>query len=114
MNPGPLDITIWKGIDFSRELIWEAPLGTAVPITGWTAYCDVRRSPSKAVAFSLTCTIPTGTDGRTVLTLTAAQTDALTAGDYRYDLVFLNDSSERVGPLIAGTITVVELNTQLT
>ena len=113
MNPGPYNFIIWKGIDFSREITWEAPAGTAVPITGWTAYCDARRSPAKAVAFSFTCAIPTGTDGKTVLTLTAAQTDALTAGDYKYDLVFLNDSGERVGPLVAGTITVEELNTQL-
>lgn len=113
MNPGAYNFTIYKGITFARSFVWKDSASVAVPITGWTAYLDARRSPSKAVAFSLTCTIPTGTDGKTVVAYTAAQTDALTAGDYKYDLVFLNDSGERVGPLVAGTITVEELNTQL-
>ena len=113
MTPGAYNITIYRGIDFNREIIWTGASGVAVPITGWTAQCDVRVSPNQEVAFSFTTDIPTGTDGKTTLALTKAQTDVLNVGTYYYDLVFTNDSSQRVGPLISGTVTVVELNSQI-
>lgn len=115
MIPGNYDITIFKGISFYNQIVWtdNATTPVAINITGWTPQCDVRRSPSRDVVFSITCAIPTGTDGATNLTMTKTQTDALTAGTYKYDLVFTNTSSERVGPLISGKVTVVELNSQL-
>jgi hypothetical protein len=113
MIPASQKITIYKGVDFYFQLTWKDSTETAIPITGWTVQCDVRKSPTGDVEFSLNPEITDGAAGEVTMELTKTETDALTAGRYRYDLVFTTSAGERVGPLISGPVVVTELNSQL-
>ena len=113
MEPAKPTITIYKGVDFFYKVIWKDANETEIPITNWTVQCDVRKSPSTAIAFSLNPVITDGAGGEVTMSLTKTETDALTCGSYRYDLVFTTEAGERVGPLIAGRLFVKELNSQL-
>ncbi len=46
------------------------------------------------------------------MTLTDTETDALAGGMYRWDLVLINGSGERLGPFAAGEIEVLDMNSQ--
>jgi hypothetical protein len=82
-----VNLTVDQGSTWSQDVQWKTGTpATAVNLTGYTARAQVRRTASAAdVVVSLTCAITAAT-GTTTLSLTAAQTSALTAGRYVYDL----------------------------
>lgn len=92
MSAGSYDITIEQGATFTRQMT-VTQNGSAWNITGYTVRMQIRSDPASSTII-LTCS--TGSDGRIVLTtpasgiftitISAATTATLTAGEYVYDL----------------------------
>ena len=83
-------VEIDQGADWFLNVTYENPAGTPGNITSYTAALQVRSLPESTTAvLSLTTgsgiTI-TGASGLVAVHATAAQTEAIIAGDYYYDL----------------------------
>ena len=90
MTPGRYNMKVYQGSTFSLAPQWKID-NSYVNVTGYTAAMSVKNSPSSSTTIiSLTSSngrITVGTtDGKFTLALTAAETTALTAGQYVYDL----------------------------
>ena len=89
MNPGRYNITVYKGTTFQLSPVWKVD-NLPVNLTGYTADMQVRQFTDSAITIELStangrAVINAGL-GQVVLTLTAAETAALTANNYQYDL----------------------------
>ena len=91
MNPGRYNITVYQGTTFQLSPVWKVD-NLPVDLTGYTASMQVRQfvdSTSTLVELSTTNgkIVINGALGQINLTLTAAQTAALSpVGSYLYDL----------------------------
>jgi hypothetical protein len=90
MQPGSLDFLMPKGSTFSRTLTWKIS-GSAVNLTDYTARMQARASvTSETVVLDLTTANGKitlgGTAGTITLTLSAAETAAVTQQSLAYDL----------------------------
>ncbi len=114
--PGKLDLKIYVGATFSVTLTWETgSTPAAVDLTGYTAAMDIRSGEGGTLLLTLSTSNSRitlgGAAGTIALTITAADTAALTEGLYEYDLL-LTSGGGVVTPLVAGTVTVVAGVTQ--
>lgn len=76
-----VDITIQQGATWTEQLYWQAPRGTPVDNTSFTAAMQIRQAYGAATAL-ITLTdgngiLLTGADGGVLLSLTPEQTGAL-------------------------------------
>jgi hypothetical protein len=95
---GEYDITIEQGSGFSLQLVYEAPEGSLVDFTGSTARLHARLKFSSAdTLFELTTEnggIELTENGEITLSMSAAQTAALTFSRGVYDLEIVPPSGE--------------------
>lgn len=90
MTPGRYNIKVYQGATFNLTPRWKID-GTYVNITGYSAVLTVKNSPTSVstiiVLSSSNGRITIGgTNGQFTLALTSAETDALTPGNYVYDM----------------------------
>ena len=90
MQPGSLDFLMPKGSTFSRTLTWKVS-GSAVNLTNYTARMQARTSHISGTAVLDLTTANSkitlgGTAGTIVLSLSAADTAAITQSSLSYDL----------------------------
>jgi len=90
MQPGSLDFLMPKGSTFSRTLTWKVS-GSAVNLTNYTARMQARTSHASSTAVLDMTTANSkitlgGTAGTITLTLSAADTAAITQSSLAYDL----------------------------
>lgn len=119
---GKHDFTIRQGDTFSRTITWRsgatlaaAQAATPNDLTGYSARMDIRaRESSESAALSLTSgsglTLG-GAAGTVVITITATQAAALTAGRYVYDLE-VESAGGVVTTLLSGRIVVARERTR--
>ncbi len=82
-RPAAADLVIRQG-DSWRTVITVTINGVAANLTGLTAALKVKATIGGTLLATATCTIPIGTDGQIIATMTPAVTAALTAtGDAR-------------------------------
>jgi hypothetical protein len=112
MIAGKLDLEIKKGCTFYKVLTWEDSAGTPIDITGWTPQCDARKSLSGDVEFDLGVTVTDGAAGEFTMEISDEDTAELTAGSYRYDLIFDKPDGTRSEPVIEGRVVVKQVNSQ--
>lgn len=90
MTPGRYNIKVYQGSTFTLAPRWKID-GNYVNLTGYSAEMKVKNSPS-SVSTIIELSTANGritmgtTDGKITLNLTAAETTALTPGQYVYDL----------------------------
>lgn len=110
MAAGTYNFTIEQGTTFSREIVWKDDQDNPIDVTGYTARMQIRSSVADAtVLLELTSengriTVGT-TDGKFTLSITDADTTAITWASGVYDLEVIDGSSD-VTRLLKGTITV--------
>lgn len=109
ITPGTYDITCWQGADYDKTFTITQD-GTALNWSGYSARMQVRNAAdATAVLLSLTngsgITLG-GTAGTVDLVITNAQSAALTAGSYAYDLELISSGSA-VTRLLQGAFNVV-------
>ena len=102
--------TIDQGADWYVNFTYQDSTGTAINLTGYTAAMQLR-APTDSNIASLSLTSPSGgivitaATGLVAVHATAAQTGALIAGIYEYDLE-ITSSGGIVTRLVQGQLTV--------
>lgn len=109
MSSAPKDLDIDQGADWFVTFIYKDSSGTPINITGYSAAMQLRAnysdvSPAMSLSTGSGITI-TGSTGSVAVHATAAQTGALTAGEYFYD-VEITSGTGIVTRLISGVIRV--------
>jgi len=115
MTPATLNIEIQRGITFGPvEITCKSADGTPFPLAGWTAASQASHKAGTAPSIDLRPTIaPDDADGLiTLLEMVPADTLALSIVRYSWDLVLIDPDGRRLPPLLGGTVTVSNINTQ--
>jgi hypothetical protein len=100
------NLQIDQGANFSATVNVNNLDGTDFGLSGYTVASQMARSYASATKTTITAAINNATTGEIVLSLTAAQTGALTAGRYVYDVEITQTSSGTKTRVIEGQITV--------
>lgn len=100
------EIIIEQGATFSTTLNVEDSVGTAINLYAYTANSQMRKSYYSSTAYTITSNITGTANGEITLSMTAANTAALTAGRYVYD-VKITSPSNVVTRVIEGIVTVL-------
>jgi len=107
VTPGRYNITVINGTTFTLAPIWNIS-NLAVNLTGYTADMQVRDVSNNLITELSTANgravISPGL-GQVTFTLTAAQTNALTPGNYTYAINY-TDTAGNVYQILAGAFTV--------
>lgn len=110
---GIYNITCDQGATFSRTITWKDSANAAYDIAGYTARMQVRTA-ANAASYIIALTTENGrisvgntanTKGQVTLTISAADTANLTAGQYVYDLELVSGGGV-VTRLIEGNFKV--------
>lgn len=99
------NILIDQGTTFSTVVAVTLDNGLARDLTGYTFRSQMRKSYYTNTYTAFTCASTTPTNGEITLSLTAAQTTALKAGRYLYDLEIVSPASI-VERIVEGIITI--------
>ena len=109
INPGTYNITAYQGADFDRTFTITQS-GTALNLTGFTSAMQVREA-ADSTAYLLSLTSGTGitlggTAGTIAVAITSAQSSAIAAGSYAYDLEIIAGAGS-VTRLLQGSFNVI-------
>jgi len=109
INPGTYNITAYQGADWDRTFTITQS-STALNLTGYSAAMQVREA-ADSTAYLLSLTSGSGitlggTAGTVAVAITSAQSSALSAGSYAYDLELIAGAGS-VTRLLQGAFTVV-------
>jgi hypothetical protein len=107
ITPGLYNLTIYQGADFDKTFT-VLQSGTALNFTGYTAAMQIRTS-ADAPTYLLSLTNGSGitlggTAGTIALNITSAQSSALSAGSFSYDLEL--NSGSQITRILQGSCTV--------
>ena len=80
------NLTVDQGSDFSSVVTVSNSDGALVDLTGYTYRGQIRKTYSSSTAVDFTVTANTPPNGELTSTLTAAQTGAMKAGRFVYDV----------------------------
>lgn len=114
MAAANLDLEISRGTNFGPVTITCKAAGVIVPLAGYTAYAEVRKSPGSAVILDLTPVIEDD-DAIGLITLPEidhALTDALPSMDAKWDLILEDGAGNRLPPIIGGRVAINQPITQ--
>lgn len=100
------NLTIDQGTTYSITITVTDDTGSARNLTGYTGRAQLRRSYYTTTNTSFTVTIDNPGEGEIDLSLTAANTSALKAGRYVYDLELVQDNTSTVERIVEGIVTV--------
>ena len=116
MTAGIYNFTIDQGAEYTTTIVYQNPNGTPIDLTGYSAAMQLREQSTSPNPAALTLTSPSGgivitpLAGQLDITITTAQTGALDARFYVYDLELT--LSGVVTRIIQGQITVSAQVTQ--
>lgn len=105
------NISIDQGSNFGSTVTVEGSDGITFNLSGYTARGQIRKSYTSSTAISFSIAINSPTQGKIQLTLTAAQTAAMKAGRYLYDVEVVQTSSGQVTRVVEGQ---AEVNPRIT
>ena len=108
INPGTYNLTVYQGADFDRTFTVTQG-ASALNLTGYTSAMQVREA-ADSTAYLLSLTSGSGitlggTAGTIAVAITSAQSSALSAGSYAYDLELIAGS--QITRLLQGSVNVV-------
>ena len=105
------NISIDQGSDFTSTVTVEGSDGIVFNLTGYTARGQIRKSYTSTTSVNFSASINSPTQGTIQLTLTSAQTGAMKAGRYLYDVEVVQTSTGKVIRVVEGQ---VEVNPRIT
>lgn len=109
MDPGTLNLTIKRGVSFGpARIICRNAAGEIVPLAGWQAYAQMRKSPDDPVLIDFSPNIASDdADGLVTLpVISYSLTAALSNGVFFWDLILQTPDGRRLDPSLSGTVTV--------
>lgn len=82
-------------------------------LTGWSVWSWVKSAPGGTLILDLSPVIAIpATLGQITMSMTETQTKALTPGNFFWDIIFQDNTGNRLGPLFSGSFNIVELITE--
>lgn len=99
------NLTMDQGSDFQATIDVNDSSGNNLNLTGYSVAGQMRKSYASSTATNFTAAITNATNGVLSISLTAAQTNALKAGRYVYD-VEITSSTNEVSRVVEGQIEV--------
>ena len=101
------EITIEQGANLTSTITVNDAQGDAVNLTTYSASSQIRKSYYSSSANTITATVTGNSNGQITLSMTAANTAALTPGRYVFDLIITNSTDNSVTRVIEGTAIVL-------
>ena len=102
-----LEITIEQGANLTSTVTVSDTQGDAVNLSTYSASAQIRKSYYSSSANTLTATITGNANGQITLSMSAANSAALTPGRYVYDLIITNSVDNSVTRVVEGTAVVL-------
>lgn len=106
------NIFIDQGANYSNIVTVSGTNGSALDLTGYTVASQMRKSYTSSTAYSLNATVYNAAAGQVRMTLSAAQSEAITPGRYLYDLEIASPSGSKTR-VVEGVATVTPQITQI-
>ena len=101
-----------RGITFGPiKVVCKNGDGDPVDLTDWKAWAEARENPGCPVQIDLAPEITDAAAGEITFDHADEVTATWPAGTFRWDLVLENPDGQRLGPFVAGTITVEDVIT---
>tara|TARA_Y100000052_G_scaffold21684_1_gene21978 strand:+ start:493 stop:834 length:342 start_codon:yes stop_codon:yes gene_type:complete len=101
------NLTIDQGASFKAEIDVKDADGDALDLTGFTGAGQMRKTYASSTATNFTVEFKNPrTTGTLTISLTAAQTNAIKAGRYVYDVEITKTSDSEVTRVVEGQIDV--------
>ncbi len=107
MAAGTHNITIEKKASFSFSATFKQPNGSALNLTDRTPSAQIRRDFDNGLQATFTVVKTDATNGIATLSLTSAQTSALTEDPSHYDL-FFTLSNGTVEKVLQGSVSIIK------
>ena len=105
MTPATLNLTVYRGITFDPVVFnVKDGSGVAINLSGWQVFAKSRNGTGKLV--DLGPTITSAATGQVTISFTATETSDFKIGKQEWDMTFEKPTGEKLGPYIAGEITV--------
>ena len=102
-----LEITIEQGANLTSTVTVSDTQGDAVNLSTYSASAQIRKSYYSSSANTLSAIITGNSNGQITLSMTAANSAALTPGRYVYDLIITNSVDNAVTRVVEGTAVVL-------
>lgn len=102
---GRLNVTIDQGATFERTIVYKDSAGAVIDITGYTVRGQLRRDFDSEAKVDFTLSVSNAAVGEISWSLTDAQTSAMEAGKWVYDIEVVTTAS-KVIRLLYGRATV--------
>ena len=102
-----LEITIEQGANLTSTVTVSDTQGDAINLSTYSASAQIRKSYYSSSANTLTATITGNANGQITLSMSAANSAALTPGRYVYDLIITNSVDNSVTRVVEGTAVVL-------
>lgn len=102
--PANYNLVLYKGDYFQTSIVIKDNAGAPINLTGYTAKCSIKSSPSASTSFDATCAITAG-NGLVNITFPSSVTKDIVAGDYVWDFQVTNPSGN-VRTYLAGDVKV--------
>lgn len=99
------NLEINQGADYTRTATVKDALNVAVNLTGYTVAAQIRKNPTADIYVAFTTQVTNATLGKISISLTHAQTAALAAGNYMYDIFIV--SASKSYKVADGLITII-------
>lgn len=107
MTPGNLNLEIYQGITFGPLILTcKDEAGDPVDLEDFEVFADVRQTPPCEISFSFGPEITDAAEGEITILISDEDTNDLPLGAFFWDLVLQNPSGARMGPYLAGSVTV--------
>lgn len=100
------------GASYSNIITVSASNGQALDLTGYTVASQMRKSYSSSQAFNLNATVFSAAQGKVRLQLSPAQSEAIPAGRWLYDVEITSPTGSKTR-VVEGIVTVNPQITQI-
>lgn len=108
-DPALFDIKIRRGIHYGPVTIdCQDTNDDPVPLTGFSVFAVGRPQIESPNQVDLEPAITNATGGVITIELTGDQTNQFTVGDYVWDLVLEEPGGQRIPPILAGALKIVD------
>lgn len=107
------NLFIDQGSDYSSIVTVNSATGVPLNLTGYTAKSQMRKAYASSTAYAFTCEIYNAALGQIRLAMSAAGTEAMTAGRWLYDVEITNTASGIKKRVVEGVVTLTPQITQV-